>query len=84
MAYTELLPIGRPTAIVQNQIYALPGRVVTMFSDATTPTFFQSSTVAFTASIAVVLTNGQAELAGGFLRCTSATPGNIILKAFSE
>jgi hypothetical protein len=74
------LPIGRPTAIVQNTIYALPGRRVLLFSDAAAPTFFQSNTEAFTASIAVVLANGQAELAGGFLRCTSATPGNIILK----
>jgi len=52
-----------------------------MFSDATGPTFFQSNTAAFTASIAVTLVNGQATLAGGFIRCTSATPGNITLKA---
>lgn len=66
--------------ILQNVIYALPPRRVLLFSDAATPTFFQSTTEAFTASIAVVLTNGQAELAGGFIRCTSATPGNIVLR----
>lgn len=75
------LPIGVPTAIVQNQIYALPPQRVLMMTDAAAPTFFQSNTEAFTASIAVVLANGQAELAGGFLKCTSATPGNITLKA---
>lgn len=79
----EVLSIGYPIAIVQNTIYALPSRRVLMFSDATGPTFFQSNTVAFTASVAVTLANGQAELAGGFLRCTSATPGNITLKAMA-
>lgn len=78
---TELLLIGHPIAIVQNTIYALPARRVLIFSDAATPTFFQSNTSAFTASIAVTLVDGQAELAGGFIRCTSATPGNITLKA---
>ena len=78
---TELLSIGYPIPIVQNTIYALPARRVLLMSDAAGPTFFQSNTLAFTASVAVVLTNGQAELAGGFIRCTSATPGNITLKA---
>jgi len=80
---TELLSIGYPISIIQNTIYALPARRVLMFSDAAAPTFFQSNTVAFTVSVAVTLTNGEAELAGGFIRCTSATPGNIILKAMS-
>jgi len=77
----QLLSIGYPIAIVQNTIYALPARRVLMFCDGVAPTFQQSSDVAFTANVAVTLTAGQAELAGGFLRCTSATPGNIILKA---
>ncbi len=77
----SLLPIGQIVAITQNDIYALPARACIIFCDGTSPTFFQSTTVAFTASIAVTLTNAQATLAGGFLKCTSATPGNIILKA---
>lgn len=76
----EALQMGYVIPITQNTIYALPSRRVLMFCDAATPTFFQSNTEAFTASIAVVLANGQAELSGGFIRCTSATPGNIILK----
>ena len=75
------LTLGAPIAITQNEIYALPAKRCLLFSDAVTPTFFQSNTEAFTASIAVTLTAGQAELAGGFLKCTSATPGNITLKA---
>jgi len=77
---TELLSIGQLIPITQNVIYALPARRCVMMSDATGPTFFQSNTLAFTASIAVTLVNGQAELAGGFIRCTSATPGSIMLK----
>lgn len=77
----EALAIGSPTPITQNTVYALPQRRVLMFSDAAAPTFFQSNTEAFTVSVAVTLAGGQAELAGGFLRCTSAAPGNITLKA---
>lgn len=80
---TEVLSIGYPIPIVQNTIYALPSRRVLMFSDAAGPTFFQSNTLAFTVSVAVVLTNGEAELSGGFIRCTSAAPGNITLKALA-
>lgn len=77
---TQLLSIGYPQPITQNTIYALPSRRVVMFSDATSPTFQQSNTVDFTANAAVTLTNGQAELCGGFLRCTSASPGNISIQ----
>jgi len=76
---SALLRIGYPIPIVQNTIYALPSCKVKMFSDATAPTFQQSTDVLFTANAAVTLVNGQAELCGGFLRCTSATPGNIVL-----
>lgn len=79
----EVLGTGQVIAITQNTVYALPARRVLMFSDAAAPTFFQSTTAAFTVSVAVTLANGQAELAGGFLRCTSASPGNIILKALT-
>lgn len=76
-----LLSIGMMHAIVQNVIYALPSREVVMFSDAAAPTYFQSNTPEFTVSVAVTLTNGSAVLAGGFIRCTSATPGNLKLVA---
>jgi len=79
----ERLGVGYPIPITQNTIYALPAYKVLLFSDAAAPTFFQSNTPAFTLSVAVVLTNGQAELAGGFLRCTSVTPGSITLKSHS-
>lgn len=77
---TELLSIGYPIPIIQNEIYALPAKKVLMFCDVAAATFFQSNTLAFTTSVAVTLVNGGAELAGGFIRCTSATPGFITLK----
>jgi hypothetical protein len=63
-----------PNAIVQNQIYALPARRALFFTDATTPTIQQSTDPAFGTNAALTLTNGQAEVAGGFIRCTT---GNI-------
>lgn len=75
------IPIGRPFAMVQNTVYALPNRRVLLFADTAAPTFFQSETAAFTVSVAVTLTGGQAELSGQFLRVTSAGPVNVTLKA---
>jgi hypothetical protein len=75
------ITVGRVLALTQNVVYALPAQRVLLFTDATTPTIQQSLTEAFTANVAVTLSGGQAELAGGFIRCTS---GNIsvIIKTF--
>lgn len=67
----ELLSTGT-VALVQNQIYALTPNKVTLFTDATTPVIQHSTTAGFTANVAVTLTAGQADVAGGFLRTTSA------------
>jgi hypothetical protein len=69
---TQLLPIGPPTLLVQNQIYALPAVEVTLFTDATTPTIQTSNTSAFTANVVVTLTGGAAVVGGGFIRATTA------------
>lgn len=78
---TPSIMVGVLTTIVQNTIYALPPRVVKLYTSATTPTIQQSSDVAFATSTAVTLTDGTAEIAGAFLRCTT---GNIaiIIKPF--
>lgn len=76
----ELLTIGPVTSLVQNTIYALPASRVLLFTDGVAPTIQQSTTVAFTANVAVTLTAGQAELAGGFLRCTNLATCNVTLK----
>lgn len=77
----RLLSIGYPQTIAQNEIVALPSRRVLLFSQDAAPTFFQSNDPAFATSVAVTLTNGQAELGAGFLRCTSVAPGPIMLSA---
>ena len=69
---TELLSIGPPITLVQNQIYALPAVKTTLFTDATTPTIQQSTTAAFTANVVVTLTGGMGTLTGGWLRTTSS------------
>jgi hypothetical protein len=68
---TQLLSLGYVQAITQNVIYALPARQCQLFTDGTSPTIVQSTDVGFTANVAVVLTNGQMELTGGFIKCTS-------------
>lgn len=68
---TELLPIGPPTALTQNTVYALPAANVTLFTDATTPTIQQSNTQAFTANVAVTMTGGASVVSGGFIRATT-------------
>lgn len=83
MAFVENIQLGAITAINQNQVYALPAARVLLFTEATTPTLQQSNDVTFAASTAITLTGGQAELAGAFLRCTSAGPINVIVKAGS-
>ena len=69
-----MISTGQQVALTQNTVYALPGRKVTLFCDAAAPTFEQSTDLAFTLPKAVTLTNGQADLAAGFIRCTS---GNV-------
>lgn len=77
---TQLLSVGYVQPVVQNQVFALPSRRVLMFTPDAGVTYFQSNTVDFAVSVAVTLANGEAELAGGFLRCTSAAPTTITLK----
>lgn len=77
---TELLPIGPIVTLLQNVIYALPASRCLLFTDGAAPTLQQSTTVGFTANVALVLTNGQAEVSGGFIRCTNLATCNVTLK----
>lgn len=72
---------GPVQALTQNVVYALPASRCLLFCEVAAATLFQSNTPAFTVSIAITLdANKQAEVAGGFIRCTSAGPVNVILK----
>jgi hypothetical protein len=68
---TQLLSPGPPTPLVQNQVYALPAVACILFAD-TAATLQLSNTLAFTSNIPVVLTNGAAQVASGFIRATTA------------
>lgn len=75
----QLLPIGPPTALVQNQVYALPAVECVLFTDAATPTIQVSSSVGFATNIPLVLTAGASPVTGGFIRATT-TGVTITLK----
>lgn len=76
----QQLSVGYAQQMTTDVVYALPGMTTRIFVDGAAPTLFHSNTSAFTVSIAVVLVDGQAELAGGgFLKCTSASAPLITL-----
>lgn len=77
---TELIQYGAITVLNQNQVYALPVGRALLFTDGAAPTIQQSTTQAFTANVAVTLAGGQAEVAGGFIRCTNLVTCNVVLK----
>jgi hypothetical protein len=77
---TEVLPLGVVFSMLQNVVYALPASRCVLFTDGAAPTIQQSTTLAFTTNVPVVLTNGQMELSGGYIRCTNLATCNVILK----
>jgi hypothetical protein len=75
---TELLPIGYPVTMVQNIVYAAPVVRCMLFSQSG-GTIEQSNEVGFSTAKALTLdTNNQAEVAGGFIRQTSAAGGLVV------
>jgi len=76
---TTQLQFGQVEAMVQSTIYALPMSRALLFTTDTTATVQQSNTLSFAASVPVVVTTGQAEVAGGFIRCTTGAI-NVMLK----
>jgi hypothetical protein len=76
---TETLSCGPIWSMIQNVVYALPASRCLLLTTGA-PTLQQANDLAMTAPVAVTLTGGQAELAGGFLRCTSAGPQLVVLK----
>lgn len=76
---TEVISPGPVFSMIQNTVYALPASRCLLFTTGA-PTLQQANDLAMTAPVAVTLTGGQAELAGGFIRCTSAGPQLVVLK----
>lgn len=77
---TEVLSIGPPQLMVQNIVYALPAVKVTMFTN-TAGTYEQASILAGPFIATVALAGGQVELAGAFVRCTTASPTVTLKRA---
>ncbi len=69
----NLLQFGVPTTLVQNTVYALPANRCLLFCDASSPTITMSNVVGMSPAIALTLTNGQAEVAGAFIVCTTGS-----------
>jgi len=74
MAITPMIDVGFPTVMTQNTVFALPSSRCILFTTDTAATVQQSNDPAFAANVPVAFTNGQQEVAGPFIRCTS---GNI-------
>jgi hypothetical protein len=72
MAFLTAINAGGVIAMPQNQIFAIPPRRYLFQTDATTPTVKWSTDPAFGTSITLTLTNGECEVAGGYIQCTSA------------
>jgi hypothetical protein len=75
----EKLCVGMLSTLVQNTIYALPARRCLLFTSTAAPTIQQSNSPTFADNVAVTLTGGQAELAGAFIRVTTAGPTIVML-----
>lgn len=76
----EVIPIGVPFQMVGTTIYALPSHAVRMFS--THATFLLSNDPNFGNSVIldVSLTDGMADIGGGFIRCSAVQGAVITLK----
>ena len=71
----EYISPGRPTTLLQNVVYALPAFKCTLYATGA-PTIVQSNTQDMAVTTAVTLVDGQATVAGSFIKCTS---GNIVV-----
>lgn len=74
---TELIPIGMPTTLLQNVVYALPAVAVNLYSDTATPTLVVSNAFGFATSTPLTLTAGVANgIGGSFIKSTA---GNAVV-----
>ena len=77
----QSLPIGYPTLMLQNVIYACPARLCTMYCDVAAATFEMSNTSTMILATAVTLdANEQIDVAGSFIRSTAGN-ANVVFKA---
>ena len=77
---TQLLSIQYPQVIAQNVVVALPARRCLLFTSSAGAALQVSNDPAFGDNVVLTLTNGAAEVAGGFLRATNAAGATVTLK----
>lgn len=79
----QLLSVGVLNSMPQNTIFALPASRVRLFCSDAAPAFQQSNDPAFGSNVAVTLTDGMADLAGGFIRQTGFVgSATVMLRKF--
>ena len=78
---TTVISAGPPFEMTQNVVYALPASRCFLFCDVAAATFEQSGSVDMTPAVGLTLdANEQAEVAGGFIRCTSGNVTVVVKK----
>lgn len=75
---TRVLTMGIMQVMTQNEIFALPAVKCTMMTDLPAATYAQSPGAATFVAI-VPAANGQMDVSGGFIVCTTASP-NVMLR----
>ena len=79
---TELISLGPVTTLTQNVVYALPVSRALLTCDTAAATFVQSNDPAFGVSVPLAISAaGEAEVGGGFIKCTSGNVKVAIKKA---
>jgi hypothetical protein len=66
--------LGATTTLLAGVVYALPGVRCLLACSAAAPTLTMSNDPAMAVTVPVVLTNGQMEVAGGFIKAAADTP----------
>lgn len=77
----EEIPIGVMTQLARNQIYSLPSKVCTIYTNTAGAVFQQSNDEAFGSTTAVTLVEGKYEVGAAFIRATNVGGALVILKA---
>lgn len=74
----ERISIGYPQTLTQNTAYALPARRCLLFCDDAAPTFELATEPTFTSPVSITLSDGKAEVGGGFIMSTGGDVSVVV------
>lgn len=80
---TELIQAGIVTTLIQNVVYATPGKSCLLFCSTAGAAFEQSNSATFADSKTIPLTSGEGVVGGAFIRSTAGDAA-IILKVIAS